>query len=157
MKVSVRLIIIKWLKRFPPGKVKMLSFRKLFCQNGARSPFQWCLSTLICYSVENTKLSMDFFRGEHGTEAHTRTHCHWEGQWSQIPKMLHRNTSSGSSAFWCRKRSLPQTQDTRHIPGKRKAGAASSSFFPPRSLHCDISPLMMKVCLYLWGNFAGYI
>lgn len=51
----------------------------------------------------------------------------------------------------------PRTLDTTPPPKKRKASAASSSLVPLRSLHCDISPLMMKVCLYLWGNFAGYI
>lgn len=89
---------------------------------------QTCSSTVICSSMGNTQTSMELCRG--GT---------WdrEGRQSQIPKMLHGNTSSGSSAFLMQKM-FPPT-DAGHSTHPRKKD--KQALHPPHSSLRALSPL----------------
>lgn len=98
-----------------------------------------------------TKLLMEVLTGEHGRRC-TRSRGGQPG--SQIPQAIRSHASWGSSAF--RSTKMFPFADAGHSaqpPPKKEKQAPH----PPHSSLCDLSPLMMKVCLYLWGNFAGCI
>ena len=88
-----------------------------------------------------------------------------EGRGSRIPRMPRVNTSSGSSGFSdAPERSLPRTLthtrvrrgslDTAPKKAQRARLAGSGSSL---SLSLSLPCSAIKVCLRLWGNFAGYI
>lgn len=89
-----------------------------------------------------------------------------EGRGSQIPKILRRNTSSGSSVFFwdAQKASLPRTHTHTCVcahgslntsPKNKKSKCTARKLQILCSLPSAISlPCStIKVCLRLWGNF----
>lgn len=149
MKVSARLIIIKWLKRFPPGKVKILSFRKPFCQNLACSPWEGSVmlkywNLLFCGEY---KAFHGIFHGGHGTVAHTRTGTATE--------------KAGEAKF---QRCFTETQaqarqpfDAENVPSHRRRTLHTSrkkekqALHPPHSSLCALST---AISLLSWWKFV---
>lgn len=124
------------------------------------------LSTVIGCPVGNTKLSVERFNVQMGhlqlSDTHRSAQPLTPRRWRcQIPKMLCRNTSSGSLGFWCTKCSLPQMLAhtcvctghlkqpwTKKKKKKEKSSQApkSSAHFPQHSLYPASWSKFVYVC-----------